>query len=252
MAKIFIMRRVAMPGETDLPASIARLAFRRAAHVDAGVGFRMHIDGLIRGLQRLLKHGSTAAESGPQARVEPRVGKVPAAGAGTARRAERGPPKPSEPPRQFESDRLLTELKNPKTDPKRRLQIGDRLAELGDPRPGVGLRPDGLPDIDWVEIPDGGVSLRREQGAKASREFPDCPQSRHPCPVPGLSRCSRWLRGRALVEGSHRAGSQPPTGALEHPEPPAGEGAMARSHPVLRLAEPPLESHRPPAAAGAA
>jgi formylglycine-generating enzyme required for sulfatase activity len=48
---------------------------------------------------------------------------------------------------------LLTEINNPATDPPRRLAIGDSLAELGDPRPGVGLRPDGLPDIAWVEIP---------------------------------------------------------------------------------------------------
>ena len=37
----------------------------------------------------------------------------------------------------------------------RRLGIGDLLAVLGDRRPGVGLRPDGLPDIDWVAIPPG-------------------------------------------------------------------------------------------------
>ncbi len=50
---------------------------------------------------------------------------------------------------------LLDEIADPATEPPRRLAIGDRLAELGDPRPGVGLRPDGLPDIAWVEIPDG-------------------------------------------------------------------------------------------------
>ena len=38
---------------------------------------------------------------------------------------------------------------------RRRLGIGDLLAVLGDDRPGVGLRPDGLPDIDWVEIAPG-------------------------------------------------------------------------------------------------
>jgi len=38
---------------------------------------------------------------------------------------------------------------------RRRLGIGDLLAVLGDDRPGVGLRPDGLPDIDWVDIDAG-------------------------------------------------------------------------------------------------
>lgn len=50
---------------------------------------------------------------------------------------------------------LLAAIDAPKTEPRRRLEIGDRLAELGDPRPGVGLRADGVPEIDWVEIPAG-------------------------------------------------------------------------------------------------
>ena len=39
-----------------------------------------------------------------------------------------------------------------------RLRIGQRLAEFGDPRPGVGLR-DGLPDIVWIEIPGGRIKF---------------------------------------------------------------------------------------------
>jgi len=40
--------------------------------------------------------------------------------------------------------------------PKERSRLFDALARLGlDRRPGVGLGPDGLPDIDWVEIPAG-------------------------------------------------------------------------------------------------
>jgi formylglycine-generating enzyme required for sulfatase activity len=34
-----------------------------------------------------------------------------------------------------------------------------RLSEIGDPRPGVGLREDGLPDILWCEIPKGQVEI---------------------------------------------------------------------------------------------
>ncbi|MDX2137608.1 MAG: SUMF1/EgtB/PvdO family nonheme iron enzyme [Chloroflexota bacterium] len=40
--------------------------------------------------------------------------------------------------------------------PPERAQCGRALGLLGDPRKGVGLRPDGLPDIDWVPIPDDG------------------------------------------------------------------------------------------------
>jgi hypothetical protein len=40
-----------------------------------------------------------------------------------------------------------------------RLLIGQKLAEFGDPRPGVGCR-DGLPDIVWIEIPGGQITLK--------------------------------------------------------------------------------------------
>ena len=39
-----------------------------------------------------------------------------------------------------------------------RLLIGQKLAEFGDPRSGVGVK-DGLPDIDWINIPAGEVKL---------------------------------------------------------------------------------------------
>lgn len=38
---------------------------------------------------------------------------------------------------------------------KDRIAAGIKLSELGDPRPGVGLRADGLPDIVWCDIPAG-------------------------------------------------------------------------------------------------
>jgi hypothetical protein len=50
---------------------------------------------------------------------------------------------------------LLDELNDLKTEPPRRLEIGDQLDAMGDPRIGVGLDENGLPDIDWVEIPAG-------------------------------------------------------------------------------------------------
>jgi len=39
--------------------------------------------------------------------------------------------------------------------PADRAAAGRTLARLGDPRPGVGLRQDGLPDIVWCEVPAG-------------------------------------------------------------------------------------------------
>jgi formylglycine-generating enzyme required for sulfatase activity len=54
-----------------------------------------------------------------------------------------------------EAKALLSELDDPQTLPPRRLEIGDRLNETGDPRRGVGLDGSGRPEIDWVDIPGG-------------------------------------------------------------------------------------------------
>lgn len=50
---------------------------------------------------------------------------------------------------------LLALLCDRNIPPRERAKAGQRLADLGDPRSGVGLRPDRLPDIDWVEVPGG-------------------------------------------------------------------------------------------------
>ncbi|MCG8457626.1 MAG: SUMF1/EgtB/PvdO family nonheme iron enzyme [Holophagales bacterium] len=39
-------------------------------------------------------------------------------------------------------------------EPVDRVRLGQALGRLGDDRPGVGLRPDGMPGIEWVEIPE--------------------------------------------------------------------------------------------------
>jgi formylglycine-generating enzyme required for sulfatase activity len=48
--------------------------------------------------------------------------------------------------------RVMTDGKLPAVE---RVAAGNTLAKLGDPRPGVGLREDGLPDIVWCKIPAG-------------------------------------------------------------------------------------------------
>jgi formylglycine-generating enzyme required for sulfatase activity len=50
---------------------------------------------------------------------------------------------------------LVSALSNEELPPTARVQAGDVLGRLGDPRPGVGLRDDGLPDIFWCEVPAG-------------------------------------------------------------------------------------------------
>jgi hypothetical protein len=53
-----------------------------------------------------------------------------------------------------EAQRLLRELEDVNTSHQRRSTIGERLSLIGDPRPGTGLSPGGLPDIQWQFCPD--------------------------------------------------------------------------------------------------
>lgn len=74
--------------------------------------------------------------------------------------------KESEPLRSFlrpEALRLIDELQIDQTDHFRRAAIGERLATIGDPRPGVGVR-NGLPDLLWHEVPAGRVTLLNDDG----------------------------------------------------------------------------------------
>jgi formylglycine-generating enzyme required for sulfatase activity len=51
--------------------------------------------------------------------------------------------------------RLVKILEEEQLGPIEHAAAGDALARLGDPRPGVGLRSDGLPDVVWCEVPAG-------------------------------------------------------------------------------------------------
>ena len=101
---------------------------------------------------------------------------------------------------------MLERLEIDATTHEERAAIGVRLALLGDPRPGVGLRDDGIPDIRWLRV--DAVSA-----TPSTTDLPgilDRPVSRHQWPVPGFHRWSRWLCRPALVErprtGIHPAG----------------------------------------------
>ncbi len=62
-------------------------------------------------------------------------------------------------------------LDEPTTTHEQRAIIGVRLSLLGDPRPGVGLRADGLPDIVWCEVPGGEVTLEEDAGTFTVEPF---------------------------------------------------------------------------------
>jgi hypothetical protein len=66
---------------------------------------------------------------------------------------------------------MLAELGDRAAGHERRAIIGVRLSLLGDPRPGVGLRADGLPDILWCKIPGGEITLEEEAGTFAVEPF---------------------------------------------------------------------------------
>ncbi|MCA9465798.1 MAG: hypothetical protein KC643_10195, partial [Nitrospira sp.] len=63
-----------------------------------------------------------------------------------------------------EEERLMDRIKNPATTHQQRATIGDRLADIGDTRPGVGLTADGLPDLVWCPVPNGTITLEDHKG----------------------------------------------------------------------------------------
>ena len=79
-----------------------------------------------------------------------------------------------EPTRSFlrpEAERLLEELELSATSHYRRAEIGDRLDRIGDPRPGVGLGSEGVPDIVWCEVQGGSVTLEKSAGTFQVERF---------------------------------------------------------------------------------
>ena len=70
-----------------------------------------------------------------------------------------------------EAERLLEEIDSPATLHQRRAIIGDRLADIGDPRPGVGLNADGLPEFVWLPVPGGKITLEGNAGTFTVEPF---------------------------------------------------------------------------------
>jgi formylglycine-generating enzyme required for sulfatase activity len=61
-------------------------------------------------------------------------------------------------------DWLVAVMQNDARPAKDRARAGDGLALAGDPRPGVGLRPDGLPDLDGCLVPAGSFWMGTREG----------------------------------------------------------------------------------------
>ena len=72
--------------------------------------------------------------------------------------------------------------------PTLRAAAGNVLARLGDPRPGVGLREDKLPDIVWCEVPAGSFMM----GSKGDPDAYDRESPQHQQSMPYDYRISRY------------------------------------------------------------
>ncbi|RIL05619.1 hypothetical protein DCC79_16010, partial [bacterium] len=61
-----------------------------------------------------------------------------------------------------EQQALLDVMLDVSRPPAERSEAADKLAAIGDPRPGVGLRADGLPDVAWCAVPAGAFTMGGE------------------------------------------------------------------------------------------
>ncbi|MCX6028693.1 MAG: SUMF1/EgtB/PvdO family nonheme iron enzyme [Chloroflexi bacterium] len=76
--------------------------------------------------------------------------------------------------------RLAELLIQGRLDPVERARAGDTLGRLGDPRPGVRLRPDGLPDIAWCDVSAGEFIMGNTKETDDMAYDSEAPQHREP------------------------------------------------------------------------
>lgn len=85
---------------------------------------------------------------------------------------------------------LIELIANPSIPSLKRAEAGRRLGLMGDSRVGVGLRHDGLPDVDWVKIPPGRFLYGDEtegSGVPSQQNLPVYMISRYPVTVAQFS-----------------------------------------------------------------
>jgi formylglycine-generating enzyme required for sulfatase activity len=152
---------------------------------------------LARRLARLAPSGSPAPGWPPlpdQARL-----------AGAALAAAGMLEQPNAPPtlRQELAD-LLTKLLTAGAGPSEWASTGETLGRLGDPRPGVGLRADGTPDMLWCPVPEGPfwMGTREDEIPALVERFGDYPR-----------RYEREIAGREVALPAYAIARYPVTGA---------------------------------------
>ena len=138
-----------------------------------------------------------------------------------------------------------------------RAAAGRTLGRLGDPRPGVGLRPDGLPDIAWCDVPAGEFIMGNTKQTDDMAYDDEAPQhteqirdpyriSKYPITnaqfdafVQDGGYTDKWracwtAAGWAWKGDRHRAGQV--RRRLRPAQPPGGDGHLVRGARVLQLA----------------
>jgi Sulfatase-modifying factor enzyme 1/TIR domain/FHA domain len=70
-----------------------------------------------------------------------------------------------------ELEQLLRQLKTLSDNPIDRAKTGRMLAAYCDPRPGVGLSSDGLPNIKWNSVPGGNFIFQQDEIASINKPF---------------------------------------------------------------------------------
>ncbi len=71
---------------------------------------------------------------------------------------------------------LLDRMFDERATPAQRADAGRELAAIGDPRPGVGLRADGLPDIEWRFVEGGTFTMGSDKNADPQAYDDETPQ----------------------------------------------------------------------------
>ena len=120
---------------------------------------------------------------------------------------------------------LLAELESDETPHDRREDIGRRLNQMGDPRPGVGLDASGLPEFVWIDIPAGTVTLETDD----KPTFPVAPFRIARYPV-------TWGQYRAFLEAED--GYRDPrcwSAELVQEDQPGGLVWLLNNHPAINV-----------------